>query len=212
MKKLFIFGLFLLFGLPPLTAQKNSVYVFTGPSTVYYKLDDVEKSKGHSPIGYAIGLDLARNLNTQWQIKLGIRYCLWKTPNLIGPFQWPSEVNNGAYQYDPSLSHYLISDYAQQKAVQYLSGFRWQSKSQEFHWVADVEFGFSSFSKNQAGISTHLHPTAGLGFGAEMLVGTHMFLFARPGAQVIFRDIKSENIPVRQLLNFHVEVGGRYAF
>ncbi len=213
MKKFFHFSVFLFLFSLRLTAQKHSISILTGPSTVYYWTDDVDKGNGNSPIGYAIGLDLARNTNAQWQFKLSVRYCLWKIPNLIGPVQWPSEQDgNGGYQYDPSLTHYRVSDFVQQKSFQYLSGFRWQSKSEKFHWVADGEFGFSRFTKNKAGISTHLKPTVGLAFGAEHWVRSNLFLFAKPGVRAVFRDFKREKTQVNHLLNLHIEMGGRYSF
>jgi len=213
MKKLFLFSVLLFLLSLRLTAQKYSISVLTGPGTVYYRADDVDKDKGNSPIGYAIGLELARNTSAQWQFKLGVRYCLWKIPDLIGPLQWPSEQDgNGGYQYDPSLTHYRVSDVAQQKAFQYLAGFRWHSKAETFHWVADGELGFSSFTKNKAGISTYLKPTIGMSFGVEFRVRPNLFLFAKPGVRVIFRDFKREKTPITRLLDLHLEMGGRYSF
>jgi hypothetical protein len=213
MKKLLFLLLLLSTFSNVLFAQKLSVSILTGPSTIYYWSDDVDQAKVKSPIGYDFGINLARNINPHWQFKLGVRYCLWKVPDLIGPLQWPSEHDgNGGYQYDPSIAHYLTSSFTQQKAFQYLTGFRWQNKSEELHWVADGEFGFTSFTKNKAGISTHLQPTVGLAFGAEIMLRPKLFLFAHPGARVVFRNIKQELVPVKQLLNLHVEMGGRYTF
>lgn len=213
MKKLFLSSVLLLLFSLRLMAQKYSISILTGPSTVYYWTDDMDKGQGHSPLGYAIGLDLARNTNAQWQFILSVRYCLWKIPNLIGPVQWPSEQDgNGGYQYDPSLSHYRVSGFAQQKSFQYLSGFRWQSKSEKFHWVADGEIGFTSFTKNKAGISTHLLPTVGLTLGAAFWVRSNLFLFAKPGVRVVFKDFKREKTPVNHLLNLPIELGGQYSF
>lgn len=213
MKKLFLFSILLFLFSLRLTAQKYSIYVLAGPGTVYYWADDVDKDKGSSPVGYSIGLELARNTSARWQFKLGVRYCLWKIPDLIGPFQWPSEQDgNGGYQYDPSLTHYRVSDLTQQKAFQYLSGFRWQSKAEKLHCVADVELGFSSFTKNKAGISTHLKPTFGLAFGAEVWARPNLFFFAKPGVRAIVKGFKLEKTPVNYLLDVHMEMGARYSF
>ncbi|MBC7774377.1 MAG: hypothetical protein H7246_02980 [Phycisphaerae bacterium] len=213
MKKLFLFYLPLLFFSTQLSAQKHSISVLTGPSAIYYLTDDIEQRAYKSPIGFDFGLDYLRNINAQWQFKLGIRYCLWKVPNLNGPLQWPSEHDgNGGWQYDPSIAHYLVTDFDQQDAFQFLPGFRWQSKTEEFHWIATGEFGFSNFMKNSVGISTRLHPTAGLAFGGEWSLGSNLKLFAQPGGRIIFRDFKRKNTPESHLINLQVEMGARRSF
>ena len=195
-----------------LQAQQHSISITLGPSAISYLTDDVEQSLSKSPMGYALGLDLAHNLRPQWQLKLGLRYCLWQVPNMTGPYQWPSEQSNGVYQYDPSIAHYLITDYTQQDLIQLLPGIRWQSKAEEFRWIAGVEAGISAFLKNSAGISTKMHPTAGLSLGAEWTVQPNLHVFAQPGGRLIFRDPANNNTPESHLLNLQVELGARLGF
>ncbi|MDO8365816.1 MAG: hypothetical protein Q7T20_03385 [Saprospiraceae bacterium] len=213
MKKLFLFYLILLFFSIQLSAQKHSISLSTGPGAIYYWTNDIQQNQIKSPIGFSFGVDYARKINAQWQFKLGIRYCLWKVPNLNGPLQWPSEHDgNGGYLYDPSIAHYLIKDFGNQDAFQFLPGFRWQSKQEDFHWIALGEFGFSGFMKNSAGISTQLHPTAGLAFGAEWLLRSNLHVFVQPGGRIVFRDFKRENARESHLLNLNVELGARFSF
>lgn len=213
MKKLLVFGLlFYLFSVQ-LQAQKNNVSILFGPSAVRFLTDDVGQTKLESPIGYALGLDLARNLHTHWQLKLGIRYASWQIPRLNGPLQWPSEHDgNGGFLYDPNQYHYLIRDYKTQDAIQILPGVRWQSNATDIHWTATAEVGFSAFLKNEEGISTKMHPTAGLALGAEWSLNSKLHVFAQPGCRIIFRDSTKRNTPESHLLNLQVELGLRHSF
>ena len=179
---------------------------------VHYLTDDIERGS-NTPVGFATGLDISRNINTQWQVKIGLRYCWWKVPDLFWPAQWPSEHDgNGGFQYDHSLWHYQIIGFDQASAFQFLPALRWQSKPEEFHWFILGEFGFSGFLKNDAGISTRWHPTAGLAFGGELLIVSNLHLFAQPGARIVLRDFKGETVTESHLLNLQVEIGGRYSF
>ena len=155
-------------------------------------------------------MEWGRNFNAHWQFTLGIRYCLWKVPQLAGPFEWGSEFEAGGYVYDPALFHYQVTGFKQQVAVQVLPGVRWQSKGEDFHWVGTGEFGVSGFMKNDEGISTRLNPTLGLGFGAESRLRSKLFLFANPGIRFIFRDSDRRNTPRSHLLNIQAELGVRY--
>lgn len=213
MKKLFFFSLLLLLFSIRLQAQQNSAALSFGPNMVYYLTNQVQKNGERSPIGYSIGLDFARNLHPQWQLKLGVRYCFWQVPILFGPLQWPSEHNgNGGFQYDPSLPHFRIKEYTQSGAIQVMAGVRWQSKPTEFHWIACGEFGFSQFPKNDAELNPGVQPVVGASFGAEWSLNPKLHLFAQPGASVVFRDFNRDNALKCNLLNPKVDLGVRYAF
>ena len=213
MKKQTFLTIFLLFSLHLLSAQKNSVAILAGPSAIYYWTDDFEQKVIQTSVGYALGLDLARKINSKWQFKLGARYAFWEVPNLAGGFQWPSEHDgNGGFIYDPNLQHYITQGFTQRIAFQVLSGMRWQSAPTDFHWVAVGELGLSAFAQNDAGIKTNLHPTLGLAYGAEFALDKHWFLFATPGIRFIFRDFDRKNTPERHLINAQAELGARFAF
>jgi hypothetical protein len=190
--------------LPPTPIQRTSISLIVGPNW-FMQYTPILKNNNLEPrTGYSLGIDLARRLaGEHWQIKLGMRYNVWKYVYKSGSLTWPSEYATGVYVFDPSLPH-QIEQRITNKAWQYFAGVRWlPGRPKQWRCYADAEIGATDIATTGDDL---IRLTAGLGAGLQWKPGRHFSLFAQPGARYIFHPHEA-NI---KFLPLQAEMGMRW--
>jgi hypothetical protein len=189
------------------TPQRTSVSLVGGPNWQVQYSAELGDGNYESRTGYTLGIDLARRmLSERWQLKLGVRYNVWRFAYESHLLVWPSELVTGTYIFDPSLSHY-IRENTTEKAWQYFAGVRWLlGRPKHWRWYAEAEVGTIELVNNS--IRDGVRFNAGLSAGLQWKPKSskHFVVFAQPGARYIFPVEKY----TFKFLPLQVEMGARY--
>ena len=192
------------FFMPPTPIQRTSISLVVGPNWLMQYSPILKNNSFEPRTGYSLGIDFARGLAGQhWQIKLGMRYNVWKSVHKSGSLTWPSEYSTGVYVFDPSLPH-QIEQRITNKAWQYFAGVRWlPGRPKQWRWYTDVEIGATDVVTTGDDV---IRLTAGLSAGLQWKPGRHFSLFAQPGARYIFHAYEA----TVKFLPLQAEMGVRW--